>query len=186
MPYILCYCSSTIFCFKRINWLLFYCYSAIGYLVAIWIHFNCAIMLFFLHYKTHICYVLILFDRVSNNKVMEVDELVDKIKVLNWYWSMNRLKIATCLFYEVLLHVCTTAQNCFSCQLQAKSWRQVRGGIQLRPHTNIRNVMCHKLQLKLIEGKMQTTRIIGVVRDCLQSSGYLLEQMQQAPQINEP
>jgi len=39
-------------------------------------------------------------DRIFNNKIIEVEETVDKIKVIAWQWSMCRLKIPTCLFYE--------------------------------------------------------------------------------------
>jgi len=35
-----------------------------------------------------------------NNKVCGVDEMVDQIKVLAWHWSLNRLKIEPCLYYE--------------------------------------------------------------------------------------
>jgi hypothetical protein len=37
---------------------------------------------------------------IFNNKIMGVEKLVDQIKVLSWQWSLSRLKIATCLFYE--------------------------------------------------------------------------------------
>jgi len=39
-------------------------------------------------------------DIIFNSKVCGVDELVGKIKVISWHWSINRLKIASCLFYE--------------------------------------------------------------------------------------
>lgn len=39
-------------------------------------------------------------DRIFNDKVKEVDEMVEEIKVLLWNWSLNRLKISSCLFYE--------------------------------------------------------------------------------------
>lgn len=35
-----------------------------------------------------------------NNRSMMVDEMVDEIKVLSWNWSLSRLRIASCLFYE--------------------------------------------------------------------------------------
>lgn len=35
-----------------------------------------------------------------NNSIKEVDNLVEKIKVLLWHWSLSRLKI---------VHVCTTS-----------------------------------------------------------------------------
>jgi hypothetical protein len=37
---------------------------------------------------------------IFNNGVVEMEELVENIKVLAWYWSMSKLKIATCLSYE--------------------------------------------------------------------------------------
>jgi hypothetical protein len=39
-------------------------------------------------------------NRIFNNKIIGVDELVEQIKVLSWHWSLSRLKIATYLFYE--------------------------------------------------------------------------------------
>jgi hypothetical protein len=39
-------------------------------------------------------------DRIFNNKVKEVEEMVEEVKVLSWQWSLNRLKIPSCLFYE--------------------------------------------------------------------------------------
>lgn len=39
-------------------------------------------------------------DRIFNNNVVEIDEMVDQFKVLSLQWSMNRLKIPTSLFYE--------------------------------------------------------------------------------------
>jgi len=38
------------------------------------------------------------------NKIMEVHEMVDQVKVLSWQWSLSRLNIATCLFYEWCWH----------------------------------------------------------------------------------
>jgi len=37
---------------------------------------------------------------IFNDKVFEVEELVDQIKVLSWHWSLARLRIEPCLFYE--------------------------------------------------------------------------------------
>lgn len=39
-------------------------------------------------------------DRIFNEKVCGVDEMVEQVKVILWHWSLSRLKIATCLFYE--------------------------------------------------------------------------------------
>ena len=39
-------------------------------------------------------------NRIFNDKIFEVEELVDQIKVLSWQQSLSRLKIETCLFYE--------------------------------------------------------------------------------------
>lgn len=39
-------------------------------------------------------------DRIFNSKTSETQEVVDQIKVLAWQWSLDRLKIETCLFYE--------------------------------------------------------------------------------------
>jgi hypothetical protein len=39
-------------------------------------------------------------NRIFNNIVKEVDEMVEQIKVVSWNWSINRLNIASCLFYE--------------------------------------------------------------------------------------
>ena len=39
-------------------------------------------------------------NRIFNNKIIWVKEMVEQIKVLSWQWSMSRLKIATYLFYE--------------------------------------------------------------------------------------
>jgi hypothetical protein len=49
-----------------------------------------------------ICHVVIWIiwkmrnDRIFNNKIREVEQ----IKAVAWHWSMNRLKIASCLFYK--------------------------------------------------------------------------------------
>jgi hypothetical protein len=37
---------------------------------------------------------------IFNNVVMEPLELVEEIKVLSWRWSVDRLKITPCLYYE--------------------------------------------------------------------------------------
>jgi hypothetical protein len=39
-------------------------------------------------------------DKLLKNCVKEIDELVEEIKVLSRHWSLTRLKIASCLFYE--------------------------------------------------------------------------------------
>jgi len=39
-------------------------------------------------------------NRIFNGKTIEMEELVEQIKVTSWHWSMSRLKIATCLYYE--------------------------------------------------------------------------------------
>jgi hypothetical protein len=39
-------------------------------------------------------------DCIFNNSIKEVDDLVEKIKALSWHWSLSRLKIASCLYYE--------------------------------------------------------------------------------------
>lgn len=49
-------------------------------------------------------------DRFFNIKVLEVEEMIDKTMVVSWYWSLSRLKIASCLFYEW----CLSARDCFA------------------------------------------------------------------------
>ena len=39
-------------------------------------------------------------DKIFNDKVYEVMNIVDEIKVLSWRWSLARLKIPACLYYE--------------------------------------------------------------------------------------
>ena len=39
-------------------------------------------------------------DIIFNNSTCEVDDLVEKIKVLSWRWMLYRTKISACLFYE--------------------------------------------------------------------------------------
>jgi hypothetical protein len=38
--------------------------------------------------------------RIFKNQFKNVDELVDEVKALSWCWALNRLRIASCLFYE--------------------------------------------------------------------------------------
>lgn len=38
--------------------------------------------------------------KIFKNQFKEVDEIIDEIKVLSWFWVLSRLKIASCLFYE--------------------------------------------------------------------------------------
>lgn len=38
--------------------------------------------------------------RIFKNQAKHVDEVVDEIKVLSWYWTMSRLRTPPCLFYE--------------------------------------------------------------------------------------
>lgn len=37
---------------------------------------------------------------IFNAKSFEISDLVEQIKVLPWQWSLSRLNIETCLFYE--------------------------------------------------------------------------------------
>jgi hypothetical protein len=39
-------------------------------------------------------------DVIFSNKVTTVEECVEGIKVLSWKWSAQKLKIASCLYYE--------------------------------------------------------------------------------------
>jgi len=39
-------------------------------------------------------------NRIFNNQVTEVDELVDEVKVLSWRWTFNRINIPACMHYE--------------------------------------------------------------------------------------
>jgi hypothetical protein len=41
-------------------------------------------------------------DVIFNNKVEDYLEIVEKVKILSWKWSGDRLKITPCLFYEWL------------------------------------------------------------------------------------
>lgn len=41
-------------------------------------------------------------DRIFNNKIGEVDELVEAIKVLSWRWWLSRMNSLVCMFYEWL------------------------------------------------------------------------------------
>jgi hypothetical protein len=47
---------------------------------------------------------------IFNNVVVDVVELVESIKLLSWCWSMNRLKIASCLYYKW----CWNPHNCLA------------------------------------------------------------------------
>jgi len=38
--------------------------------------------------------------RIFNNQVKEVDEIVDEIKAVSWFWALCRFKIVSFLFYE--------------------------------------------------------------------------------------
>ena len=38
--------------------------------------------------------------RIFKNQVKNFDEVVEEIKAVSWYWSLSRLRIASCLFYE--------------------------------------------------------------------------------------
>lgn len=37
---------------------------------------------------------------IFNNKIIDVLEMLEEVKLLSWKWGMERLKIASCLFYE--------------------------------------------------------------------------------------
>jgi len=37
---------------------------------------------------------------IFNNHIIGAEEMVDQIKVLSWHWSLARLNMASCLFYE--------------------------------------------------------------------------------------
>ena len=37
---------------------------------------------------------------IFKNQFKNYDEVVDDIKALSWCWSLSRLRIASCLFYE--------------------------------------------------------------------------------------
>jgi hypothetical protein len=39
-------------------------------------------------------------ERIFNNQTKGVDEIVDDIKAVSWFWALSRLKIASFLFYE--------------------------------------------------------------------------------------
>jgi len=38
--------------------------------------------------------------RIFKNQFKEFNEIADEIKVVSWFWVFNRLKIASCLYYE--------------------------------------------------------------------------------------
>lgn len=37
---------------------------------------------------------------IFNNVLMELDEIVEEVKVLSWRWMLDRVKMPVCLFYE--------------------------------------------------------------------------------------
>lgn len=39
-------------------------------------------------------------DKIFDDKVKEVLEIVEEVKVLSWRWCLSRLKIPACLYYE--------------------------------------------------------------------------------------
>jgi hypothetical protein len=39
-------------------------------------------------------------DRIFNDAICGVEEVVEAVKVLSWRWSLSRLKAPACLFYE--------------------------------------------------------------------------------------
>ncbi|MCH87275.1 myb-like transcription factor, partial [Trifolium medium] len=39
-------------------------------------------------------------DCVFNNKAVNIDEIVDQIKLLSWKWSIGRMATGPCLLYE--------------------------------------------------------------------------------------
>jgi len=39
-------------------------------------------------------------ERIFNNQRKEVEEIVDEIKAVSWFWVLSRLKIASFLFYK--------------------------------------------------------------------------------------
>lgn len=41
-------------------------------------------------------------DIIFKNGVLEVEDVVDDIKRLSWKWSLSRLKIQPCMYYEWL------------------------------------------------------------------------------------
>jgi hypothetical protein len=55
-------------------------------------------------------------EAIFDNGVVEIEVLVDNIKVLAWYWSMSKLKIATCLYYEWFWNPRDCLHNCFAIQ----------------------------------------------------------------------
>ena len=39
-------------------------------------------------------------DKIFNEIIYEIDEIVEEIKVLSWRWMLSRTNTPTCLFYE--------------------------------------------------------------------------------------
>jgi hypothetical protein len=39
-------------------------------------------------------------DVIFNNTVEDLLEIVERVKILSWKWSVERLKISPCLYYE--------------------------------------------------------------------------------------
>jgi len=39
-------------------------------------------------------------DRIFNNQVKTIEEMVEDIKILSWRWMLSRLNCTPCLFYE--------------------------------------------------------------------------------------
>lgn len=39
-------------------------------------------------------------DRIFNGVSLEVDDIVDEVKVLSWRWILCRMPIPACLFFE--------------------------------------------------------------------------------------
>lgn len=37
---------------------------------------------------------------IFNNHLKCVEEVVDEVKAVSWYWALSRLRISSCLFYE--------------------------------------------------------------------------------------
>jgi hypothetical protein len=46
---------------------------------------------------------------IFNNVVEDPLEIVEKVKVLSWRWSVDRLKVSPCLYYEW----CWDPSDCF-------------------------------------------------------------------------
>jgi len=39
-------------------------------------------------------------DVIFNNRGVYVDEIVEEVKVHSWQWTLSRLKIPSCMYYE--------------------------------------------------------------------------------------